>query len=171
MSRKFETKTERLHYEQPNGLHLYRAHIFPSDGVTVHRFFVPDVDDEQVMVLGIRKDAVDENLLLRPAALLYLNRLLQWFSWPLIWGVRIQLDRPRDLHVEVTRPVERTYVESAMDEAYRAWRKKNPDGTLESFSAYALGHIQEGRLKCEIGSCHEIAAPGSLVCAEHQKFA
>lgn len=172
MTRKRETIIKELQYEPNGGKHLYGVHTPRfNDDPTVHRFFVPDVDDEQVLVTGVWNNHGNDNLLRGPVALLYLNRLLQWFSWATSWGIQIQLAKPARLSMEITQFVDRPYVESAIDQAYAAWLRKNPGGSPEDWAAYTLNHVRSGNVECEISSCHENIVPGTTCCVEHQKFA
>lgn len=168
-----EEKTEHkvLGWNTVNGARRYSIQWggFRSDVVKLHRFYVPGVDDADVVVTGVWRGM--ENHLLRPVALLYLNRLQEWFDWATLWDSQIELDREHKLTMEITLKVGRPYLESKLDEAYRAWLKKYPHASAESWGAYAANHVRVGHVECEIGSCEKPIVPGTTCCDEHQKFA
>ena len=122
-------------------------------------------------MLGIWRESCSENLLLRPVQLTYLNLLQGWFSWGTMWGIEIELAREAQLTMEVTMKGDRPYLESKLNEAYVAWLKRNPHGSPEAWGAYALQHVTEGRVECEISRCEEPVVPGSTCCPKHQEFA
>jgi hypothetical protein len=140
------------------------------DIVKVHRLYVPGKEHlpEDVEVLGIWVQY--ENQLRAPTTLAYLNQLLEVFDWATLWGVQVQLAAPGDLMIEVTKKVERSYLESELDRAYHAWRKKYPHGTPSSWAAYALHHVADGLVECEINQCEERVVLGTTCCEKHQEF-
>lgn len=171
MTREVKTEHKLLHHGASNDRHRYATHLGMRDVVQLHRLYVPGVADEDVLVLGLWRDSGNENLLLRPVQLTYLNLLQGWFSWGTMWGIEIELERPAALTMEVTLKVDRPFLESMIDQAYIAWRKKYPHGSVDSWGAYAANHVKEGKVECEMNRCEEPVVAGSTCCVEHQKFA
>lgn len=82
----------------------------------IHRFYVPDVPDEQVVVNQIYCSG-RENFLSHPVALLYLNNVLKWFEWPALGGgsMLIGLERLMPIMYEGTEFVDPPLEESLLD--------------------------------------------------------
>lgn len=174
MTRATETIHKKLQLDDgATSQHPYRYGLYlggrRDDIVKVHRIYVPGIKDDQVQVVGIWSSS--ENYLLQPTTLLYLNRLQQWFDWATGWATQIQLTRTLELTVEVTMKIGRPYHEHAVDQAYRAWLKRNPGSDAAAFAAWARDRVNSGFVECEIQDCEEPAVIGSTCCAAHQKFA
>ncbi len=168
---KTELVSIELHTQRINDKLLHRV-TTSREIVEVRRLYVPQVQDDQVVVLGVYLHPGLTNILSEPILLGDLNAMLrvaQFLYVERACSAYVQLDDPHwPLQLEALCKIEEPWWPRYLDDAYRGWLKENPESTISDWGQFVQRRIWEGEMVCECHQCEDPAVVGTLRCQAHQ---